>query len=81
MGSFPATSWAGTSWGHLSLQERMRNPIAFHAKMIGDIMYLQQPLHQPDASHFVDAVIEEVNGYVENKNWVLTKRSKVPEDI
>ncbi len=29
---------------HLELQERMRNPIAFHAEMMGDIMYLQQVL-------------------------------------
>jgi hypothetical protein len=35
---------------HLSLQERMRNPIAFLAE---DLMYLQQALQQPDASHFV----------------------------
>ncbi len=25
---------------HLQLQEQMRNPIAFHAEMMGDIMYL-----------------------------------------
>jgi len=24
---------------HLELQERIRNPIAFHAEMMGDIMY------------------------------------------
>jgi hypothetical protein len=66
---------------HLSLQERMRNPIAFHAKMMGDIIYLQQALRLPDASHLVDAVIQEVYGHVDNKNWVLTKRSKVPEDV
>ncbi len=29
---------------HLELQERMQNPIAFHAEMMGDIMYLQQAL-------------------------------------
>jgi hypothetical protein len=29
---------------HLELQERMRNPIAFHAEMMGDIMYLNQAL-------------------------------------
>jgi hypothetical protein len=29
---------------HLQLQEQMRNPIAFHAKMMGDILYLQQAL-------------------------------------
>jgi hypothetical protein len=27
---------------HLDLQERMQNPIAFHAKMMGDIMYYDQ---------------------------------------
>jgi hypothetical protein len=68
---------------HLSLQVRMRNLIAFHAEMMGDIMYLQQALHQPDALHFVDAVVQEVNRHVDNNNnnWVLTMRSKVPEDI
>jgi hypothetical protein len=29
---------------HLALQERMQNPIAFHAEMMGDIMYFQQAL-------------------------------------
>jgi hypothetical protein len=51
---------------HLALQERMRHPIAFHAEMMGDVMYLQQALRQPDASQFVDAVISEVNGHVTN---------------
>jgi hypothetical protein len=34
---------------HLSLQDRMSHPIAFHAEMMGDIMYLNQALRQPDA--------------------------------
>ncbi len=50
---------------HLELQERMRNPIAFHAEMMGDILYLQQALRQPDAKEFVQAVIKEVNGHVD----------------
>jgi hypothetical protein len=35
---------------HLELQERMRNPIAFHAKMMGDIMYAthQAAKYSPD---------------------------------
>ncbi len=53
---------------HLALQERIRHPIAFHTEMMGDVMYLQQALRQPDASRFVDAVISEVNGHVMNKN-------------
>ncbi len=66
---------------HLALQDCMSRPIAFHAEMMGDIMYLNQALNQPDASHFVEAVIAEVNGHVDNKHWQLTKRSKVPPDV
>ncbi len=66
---------------HLELQERMRNPIAFHPEMMGDILYLQQALRQHDANEFVQAVVKEVNGHVDCKNWTLKKRSKVPEDV
>jgi hypothetical protein len=45
---------------HLELQEQIRNPIAFHAKMMGDIMYLHQVLKQKDTSQFVDAVVREI---------------------
>jgi hypothetical protein len=66
---------------HLELQERMRNPIVFHAEMMGDIMYLHQALKQKDASQFVDAVVREINGHVENKHWKLVKRDSVLGDI
>ncbi len=66
---------------HLQLQEQMRNPIAFHAEMMGDTMYLQQALRQPDAKKFVQVIIKEVNGHVDCNNWTLQKRNKVPEDV
>jgi hypothetical protein len=66
---------------HLQLQERMRNPIAFHAKMMGDTMYLQQALKQSDVKEFFQVVIKEVNGYVDSNNWRLQKQSNVPEDV
>ena len=65
---------------HLELQERMRNPIAFHAEMMGDIMYLQQALRQPDAKEFVNAVVKEINGHVDNQNWELVPRDTVPAE-
>ncbi len=49
--------------------------------MIGDIMYLQQALKQPNAKEFSHAVIKEVNRHVDSNNWMLQKQSKVPEDI
>jgi hypothetical protein len=51
----------------------MRNPIAFHAEMMGDIMNLQQALGQPDAKEFVQAVVKEINGHVDSNNWTLKK--------
>jgi hypothetical protein len=66
---------------HFQLQERMRNPVAFNAEMMGDIMYLHQAFRQPDAKEFLQAVIEEVNKHVECNNWTLQKRCKVPEDV
>jgi hypothetical protein len=66
---------------HLELQERMQNPMVFYAEMMGDILYLQQALRQLDAKEFVQAVVKEVNGHVDCKNWSLKKRSKVPEDV
>ena len=65
---------------HLDLQERMRNPIAFHAEMMGDIMYYHQALQQPDAHQFAKAIVKEVNGHVENNHWQLIKRKDVPEE-
>jgi hypothetical protein len=59
----------------------MRHPVGFHAEMMGDIMYLNQALQQPDAAHFVEAVVQEVNGHVNNNHLRLTKRSKVPSDV
>ncbi len=65
---------------HLDLQVRMRNPIAFHAEMMGDIMYYDQALQQPDAKQFANAIVKEVNGHVDNKHWTLVKRKDVPKE-
>ncbi len=58
---------------HLQLQKQMRYPIAFHAEMMGDIMYLQQMLKQPNAKEFVQEGIKEVNGHLDSNNWMLQK--------
>jgi hypothetical protein len=49
--------------------------------MMGDIMHLQQALRQHNSKKFVQAVVKEINGHVDCKNWTLKKRSKVPDDI
>ena len=63
---------------HLSIQDRMRHPVALLAEMCGEIMYFGQEIKQPDRKQFVDAIVKEVNGHVKNRNWELIKRSKVP---
>ncbi len=64
---------------HLDIQDQMRHPIAFLAEMMGDIMYPHQVLRQPDAREFVEAVIKEVNGHIDNNHLKLIPRTKVPE--
>ena len=66
---------------HLGLQERMRHPIAFHAEMMGDIMYYHQAIRQPDAAEFVKAIVKEVNAHIDEKHWKLIKRTEVPPDV
>lgn len=64
---------------HLDLQDRMRQPIAFHAEMMGDIMYFNQAMRQHDSVEFVKAVVKEVDGHVKAKRWRVIKRSEIPE--
>jgi hypothetical protein len=64
---------------HLDLQDCMRHPIMFLAEMMGEIMYLHQALRQPDAREFVEAVIKEVNGHIDNNHWKLIPHTEVPE--
>ncbi len=64
---------------HLNLQDCMCHPIAFLAEMMGDIMYLHHALCQPDAWEFVEAVIKDVNGHINNGHWKLNPRTKVSE--
>ncbi len=66
---------------NLQLKERMRNPVTFHTEMIGDLIYLQQALRQPDAKEFVQAIINELNGHVGCNNWTMPKRCEVPENV
>jgi hypothetical protein len=58
----------------------MGNPILFHAEMMGDIMYYDQALQQPDAKQFTNAIVKEVNGHVDNKHWTLVKQKDVPKE-
>jgi hypothetical protein len=64
---------------HLNLQDCMCHPIAFLAEMTGDAMYLHQALRQPDSKNFVEAVIKEVNGHIDNDHWKLIPCTEVPE--
>ncbi len=47
----------------LAIQECMWHPIAFHAEMMGDIMYLHQALKQDDSAEFIQAVVKEINDH------------------
>ena len=66
---------------YLQMEDRMRQPLAFMADEVGDIMYYYQAMNQSDAWEFVRALVKEVNGHVDNGDWELLPCSKVPEGV
>jgi hypothetical protein len=65
----------------LETQERMRQPLAFLAAEVADIIYYHQCLHQPKASQLVEAIIKQIHGHVDCGNWELISISAVPEGV
>ena len=47
----------------------MRNPMSFLAEMQGDTMYFHQAMAQEDSVDFVEVVVKEVNGHVDNSQF------------
>lgn len=66
---------------HIEFQHKMRGPIAFCIEMMGDIIYFNQAMKQPNASEFIKAVVKEVNAHVKNCHWMLVKYTEVPEGV
>ena len=56
----------------------MHHPIAFHAEMMGDIMYYHQAIKQYDTQDFVKATVKEINSHVKARCWKLIKHTEVP---
>ena len=64
----------------LDLQNKMRNPMALMDEMQGDTMYLHQAMDHEYSGDFVEAVVKEVDGHVDNAHWKLVPIESVPED-
>ena len=49
---------------------KVRQPLAFMADEVGDIMYYHQAMNQPNAWEFARVLVKEVNGHVDNRgSW------------
>ena len=59
----------------------MSNPTEFLAEMKVYTMYFHQSMALEDRGDFVEVVMKEVNGHVENAHWKLVPIKSVPEDI
>ena len=64
----------------LELQDRMSNTMTFLAEMQVYTMYFHQAMAQEDSGDFVEAVVKEVNGHVDNTHYKLVPTESVPED-
>lgn len=59
--------------------EGLEHPLmAYKAHADPDTMYLHQALKEDDAVEFIKAMLKEVNDQMENGNFEIIKRSKVP---
>ena len=56
------------------------HPIAYLAKNSADTIYYDQAINQPDRDQFIQAIVKEVNDYIDHQHWQLMPRSEVPED-
>jgi hypothetical protein len=61
------------------LHDEMMNPVAFMASSNQDTMYFHQAMKAPDQKQFMKAIIKEVNDHINNKNWELIPKDKVPK--
>ena len=59
----------------------MSQPLAYFTKEVGNTMYYQKAVKQPDAIEFVKKIIKKINGHVDNRNWKLIDRSMVVERV
>ena len=55
----------------LDIQYRMSNPMEFLDETQGEMMYFHQSMDQEDSGDFVEAVVKEVNGKIDNAHWKL----------
>jgi hypothetical protein len=61
------------------VQDRASDPIAFSASSNKDTMYWHQAMQGDDKAEFLKAAKEEVKSHVDNKHFVLQKRSGLPK--
>jgi hypothetical protein len=55
------------------------NIIAYAASTDPDTMYYHEAMKEPDAPKFVKAMIDEIQGHLNNGNFTLVKRSSLPK--
>ena len=51
------------------LETNVTNPTEYLATMNKDTMYFDQAIRKPDAHHFVDTIIKEINDHIQRKRW------------
>eukprot|EP00957_Ditylum_brightwellii_P200990 15321019-Ditylum_brightwellii.AAC.1 len=61
------------------IEMEMDDPIAFAAKHDPDSMYFHQAVKQPDASTFIEAIVNEINGHIVRGHWQLIPIEDVPK--
>ena len=65
----------------LQEEENMSQPVTYNREDIGNILHYHEAINQPDAIKFAKAIINKINGHVENGDWELVPRNTIPEGV
>ena len=62
-------------------EQQTKDPLfAYKATTDPDTMYLHKAMKEPDWAEFVKAMLKEVNDQMENGNFLIMHKLKVPKD-
>ena len=66
---------------YLEEKEKMAQLLPYASEDVGDTIYCQEAINQPDALEFAKDIINMMNRFINNGEWELLPQSMVPEGV
>ena len=63
------------------IQKHMQEAVAYAVSVNPDIMYLHEPMKEPDRDQFKRAMEKELQDHIAHKHWEVVPREEVPKGM